>query len=113
MPSEAINDVTTYMFSGGAPDGYNGSVGGILEPTKPAGITHLATFGYHDSWYADARDLMARLMLRLSLGDRELNRFLNRITLVPPGILSDLQGRGTRAPRPRCSRGSPAWSIRP
>ena len=33
MPSENINDVTTYMFSGGAPDGYNGSVGGILEPT--------------------------------------------------------------------------------
>ena len=37
---------------------------------------------------------MARLMLRLSLGDRELNRFLNRITLVPPGILSDLRARG-------------------
>ena len=74
-------------------------MGGILEPTRPAGITHLATFGYNDSWYADARDLMARLMLRLSLGDRELNRFLNRITLVPPGILSDLQGRGdTRTP---------------
>ena len=37
---------------------------------------------------------MARLMLRLSLGDRELNRFLNRITMVPSGILSDLRGRG-------------------
>ena len=94
MPTENINDVTTYLFSGGAPDGFNGVVGGILQPTRPAGITHLATFGYNDSWYADARDLMARLMLRLSLGDRELNRFLNRITLVPPGILADLRGRG-------------------
>ena len=99
MPTENINDVTTYGFQGSAPDGYGGTVQGIMEPTRPAGITHLATFGYNDSWYADAKDLMARLMLRLSLGDRELNRFLNRITLVPQGILSDLKGRGdTRSP---------------
>ena len=99
MSTENINDVTTYGFQGSAPDGYGGVVQGIIEPTRPAGITHLATFGYNDSWYADAKDLMARLMLRLSLGDRELNRFLNRITLVPQGILSDLKGRGdTRSP---------------
>ena len=94
MPTANINDVTVYAFQGSAPDGYGGVVGNIVEATRPAGITHLATFGYNDSWYADAKDLMARLMLRLSLGDRELNRFLNRITLVPPGILSDLKGRG-------------------
>ena len=81
-------------FQGSAPDGFGGVVQGIVEGTKPAGITHLATFGYNDSWYADAKDLMARLMLRLSLGDSELNNFLNRIQVVPPGILSDLKARG-------------------
>ena len=37
---------------------------------------------------------MARLMLRLSLGESELNNFLNRIQVVPPGILADLRARG-------------------
>ena len=69
-------------------------MGNIAEGTRPAGITHIATFGYHDSWYPDARDLMARLMLRLSLGESELNNFLNRIQVVPPGILADLRARG-------------------
>ena len=94
MPSEDINDVTTYGFSGGGPDGFNGVVRDVAEDTRPAGITHLSTFGYNDSWYADARDLMARLMLRLSLGESELNNFLNRIQVVPPGILADLRARG-------------------
>ena len=98
MPSDPSipegGDVTTYNFQGSAPDGFGGVVGNIVEGPQQAGITHLATFGYNDSWYADAKDLMARLMLRLSLGERELNRFLNRITLVPPGILADLKSRG-------------------
>ena len=94
MPSENINDVTTYAFSGGAPDGYGGVVQGVVTPVASAGVTHLSTFGYNDSWYADARDLMARLMLRLSLGESELNNFLNRIQVVPPGILADLRARG-------------------
>ena len=95
-PAENVNDVTTYLFSGSSPDGYGGVVGAVSEARKPAGITHLATFGYNDSWYQDARDLMARLMLRLSLGDLEINRFLNRMTMVPPGILADLRGRGDK-----------------
>ena len=94
MPAENINDVTTFSFQGSSPDGFGGVVGGVVTPTAPAGVTHLATFGYNDSWYADAKDLMARLMLRLSLGDSELNNFLNRIQVVPPGILSDLKARG-------------------
>ena len=49
MPSEGINDVTVYNFQGSAPDGFGGVVQGIVEGTKPAGITHLATFGYNDS----------------------------------------------------------------
>ena len=106
MPSENINDVTTYTFQGSAPDGFGGVVGGIVEDTQQAGITHLATFGYNDSWYQDARDLMARLMLRLSLGDRELNRFLNRITLVPAGHPQRPKGQGRH---PHQYRGLPGF----
>ena len=85
-----VNDVSIYEFTGTAS---SGTVGNLIS-TEEANLQAIMTAGDGYSWYGDARDVTARLMIRLTTADRELNRFMNRINLVPSSLIEAMRRRG-------------------
>ena len=74
-----VNVEETYEFTG--TETY-GVVGNLLE-SKPAEITSMFVAGDRRPWMQDAKDLMARFMIKLTNLDTTLNHYDNAPRLIP------------------------------
>ena len=86
---DGVNDVQVFMLQ-------NRMVGMALGSAVPAGITSIITAGNGDSWYPLARGLVADFCVQRSMAQREINRFQNRLRILPPSMLASITPPGSQ-----------------
>ena len=82
---EGINQSRVYNYIGTWTDGYIGEPAGPLV-TNPIRI--VCTMGRGDGWYDAAKVPAARMMIRLTNADAELNQYINTLRLLPSEVLT-------------------------
>ena len=84
-PAMGINEVSIYQFTSG------GGIGELLEGPMPANIQALITFGKAQSWYNGSESVAMGLMNRITNAAVSLNRYDNRIVVIPANSIENLK----------------------
>ena len=92
MPSQEINDVTLYTASG---TWTRWSIEGLHTPTQPANIQQIVTLGDGESWYGDAKHVVAQAMIMATAWGVDLYKFINSARLIPYSAMTDGSSPGS------------------